>query len=67
MTTERIVIKTVDDSIIEDDEIFVVTLSTTNLDVQIDTFKGTTTVTIIDNDSKCVFELIGGIMPHVLK
>ena len=50
VTTERIVIKIVDDSTIDDDEIFVVTLSTTNLNVQIDKSKGATSVTIIVND-----------------
>ena len=46
-------IETVDDSIDEDNEAFVVTLSTTNPNVQIDKSKGVTTVTITDNDGEC--------------
>ena len=49
-TEETIAIATYDDSIAEDDEIFMVTLSTTSPNVQIDKFKGVTTVTIQDNN-----------------
>ena len=53
-TEETIAIATNDDSIAEDNEIFMVTLSTTNPNVQIDKFKGVTTVTIRDKDGKCI-------------
>jgi hypothetical protein len=49
-TDEKISIAIKDDSIIEADEVFVVTLSTTNPNVKIDRVRGTTTVTITDND-----------------
>ena len=49
-TTETIFITTVQDTLIESDEVFLVTLSTTSSNVQID--DGTTTVTIVDDDSK---------------
>ena len=52
-TDETIAIAINDDSIDEDDEIFVVTLSTTSQNVQIDKLKGVTTITIQDNDGKC--------------
>ncbi|CAB4021986.1 Hypothetical predicted protein, partial [Paramuricea clavata] len=49
-TDETITIATKDDSVIEADEVFVVTLSTTSPSVQIDKVKGVTTITINDND-----------------
>ncbi|CAB4028111.1 Hypothetical predicted protein, partial [Paramuricea clavata] len=49
-TDETITIATTDDSIIEPDEVFVVTLSTTSLNVQIDKVKGVIIITINDND-----------------
>ncbi|CAB4005231.1 MAM and LDL-receptor class A domain-containing 1-like, partial [Paramuricea clavata] len=51
VTKDTIAIATEDDSITEDEEVFVVTLSTTNPSVQIDKAKGVTTVTIKDNDA----------------
>ena len=54
---DKIVIETVDDSIKEENEVFVATLSTTNRNVQID--KGAVmTITIIDNDGECFDILI---------
>jgi hypothetical protein len=57
-TDETIAIVTKDDSVIEADEVFVVTLSTTSPSVKIDKVKGVTTITINDNDGKCS-------VPHV--
>ncbi len=51
-TSETIVINTVQDAFIESDEMFHVILSTTNPNVRID--DGVTTVTIVDDDSKCL-------------
>ena len=45
-------IETIDDSIKEENEVFVATLSTTNRNVQIE--KGVTTITITDNDGECI-------------
>jgi hypothetical protein len=42
----------VEDSLIESDEVFRVNLSTTSSNVEIN--GGITTVTILDNDGKCV-------------
>ncbi|CAB4039472.1 Hypothetical predicted protein, partial [Paramuricea clavata] len=50
VTKDTIAIATKDDLITEVDEVFVVTLSTTDPRVQIDKAKGVTTVTINDND-----------------
>ena len=47
---EKIVIRTKDDSIIETEEVFFVSLSTTSQNVRI--HKGITVVTIIDNDGE---------------
>ena len=54
VTTDRIVIEAIDDSINEDDEVLIVTLSTANTNVEIDKSKEITTITIIDNDGKCM-------------
>ena len=51
-TEESIAISTVEDSLIESDEVFRVNLSTTSSNVEIN--GGITTVTILDNDGKCV-------------
>jgi hypothetical protein len=53
-TDETIAIATKDDSIIEPDEFFVVILSTTSSNVQIDKVKGVIFITINDNNGKCV-------------
>ena len=50
VATDKIIIATTDDAIVEDDEVFVVTLTTTNPVVQINQTKEVTTVTITDND-----------------
>ena len=57
-TTETIFITTVHDPLIESDEVFLITLSTGSSNVQID--DGTTTVTIVDDDSKytCIHLLL---------
>lgn len=51
-TEESIAISTVEDSLIESDEVFRVNLSTSSTNVEIN--GGITTVTILDNDGKCV-------------
>ena len=51
-TEESIAISTVEDSLIESDEVFRVNLSTSSSNVEIN--GGITTVTILDNDGKCV-------------
>ena len=53
-TTDTIVVETTDDAIVEDDELFVVTLTTTNPVVRINKTRAVTTVTITDNDGKCI-------------
>ena len=49
-TLESILISTMQDALIESDEVFFVILSTSSSNVRID--DGITTVTIVDNDSK---------------
>ncbi|CAB4034123.1 deleted in malignant brain tumors 1 -like, partial [Paramuricea clavata] len=49
-TNETVTIATKDDSIIEPDEVFVVTLSTASPNAQIDKVKGVIIITINDND-----------------
>lgn len=51
-TEESIAISTVEDLLIESDEVFRVNLSTSSSNVEIN--GGITTVTILDNDGKCV-------------
>ncbi len=56
VTTDKIIIETIDDSIIEGDEKFFVTLSTADHTVLIDNTKEVTSVTITDNDhGKCMY------------